>query len=178
LYLEMLGVRRHPQTAHSGSVQERKRLDSPGVNDYRNQICANLYLDETALALSKAKHNLYTAHEVTQVLPIVNKHYIYERFLSANFWVKQYLPNTVIKPVNQLTNYPINSYSPFELLAYQFQYLYMKRKMTRESISPHSAFFHPRATSQQIDLAYHHRLNPFISLKNPSHQTRKAQSRE
>lgn len=151
LYLEILGIRRRPSRLH------------PGVNDFADQICANMYLDETALTLPRSKRNLYTAHEVAQVLPLINKNQIYDRFLSANSWISQYLPNIFIKPVNQSTSQPVNS-SRVESLAFRLQRAYMSRRITRETITPHAAFFHPRPTSQHVLPLYRSRLAHSLSL--------------
>jgi hypothetical protein len=72
-YLEILGIRRRPMG---------KTVD---------KVCANMYLDETALALPKNKQNLYTAHEVIQVKPLINKERVYERFRQANLWTSEYV---------------------------------------------------------------------------------------
>ncbi|MEA3354884.1 MAG: hypothetical protein U9Q63_00140 [Patescibacteria group bacterium] len=60
-----------------------------------DKICLNLWLDKSALAISKSRHNLYTAHEVCQIKPLYNKNKTYERFLSLNSWVKNFLPNAL-----------------------------------------------------------------------------------
>ena len=149
LYLELMGVRRRPHTLKAA-----------------NRICANMYLDETALSLPYAKRNLYTAHEVVQTKPLINKESIYERFLSANRWVLAYLPNTVISPTVHRPLPTVHSSRLLEQIAYQLQYAYMRRKMTRETITPHSAFFHPRATSSEVLKKYGARLKLFQNPKS------------
>lgn len=135
IYLESLGVRRHPHQ-----------------KDPRNRFCLNMYLDETSLLVPKSKRNLYTAHEVVQILPLINKANIYARFLSANRWVNDHLPNFPIPKFDH--NLPSKICHPkstiFEQLAYLLQYRYMKNKITKETISPHSALFHPRDTGKQV----------------------------
>ena len=58
-----------------------------------DKICLNLWLDETALSLPRNQRNLYTAHEVVQVKPILDRDYTYLKFIIANLWLKNYLPN-------------------------------------------------------------------------------------
>jgi hypothetical protein len=130
-------------------LRRRPGQTEPHVSD---KICLNLWLDETALSLPKTKRNLYTAHEIAQVKPLVSKNHTHEKFLSANSWINRYLPNV------KLPNHKIHLHSSFliphssitEHLTYKLQLAYMKRKMTRESVSPHSAFFHPRPTEKNI----------------------------
>jgi hypothetical protein len=58
------------------------------------RLCLNLWLDETALAITP--QNLFTAHEICQAVPLYNQDKTYEKFIKANQWVKQYLANWTI----------------------------------------------------------------------------------
>ncbi|MFQ5742198.1 MAG: hypothetical protein ACE5HV_01280 [Acidobacteriota bacterium] len=53
------------------------------------RICPNYFLTLRSLGLEE--RNLYTAHEVTQVVPLWGEQ-AYEAFLAANRWVEDYLP--------------------------------------------------------------------------------------
>lgn len=64
------------------------RMDSSKVAD---RICINLWLDETALAIKQ--QNLYIAHEICQTQPIFERDDFYNKFINANLWYKNYLPN-------------------------------------------------------------------------------------
>ena len=55
------------------------------------RLCLNLWLDESALAIKT--RNLYTAHEICQLKPLYNCEATYQKFISANLWVKTYLAN-------------------------------------------------------------------------------------
>ncbi len=160
------------------------RMVSPGVKD---SICLNLWLDTSVLSLSANKRSLYTAHEVLQIKPLLNRHYSYERFIMANSWTKTYLANayktiTASFPPN-LGGIPRNrrgeeyltsalplvgrdGLSPLpphggglgwgiilwlNSLAFRVQFLYMKSKMTSETVSLHSAFFHPRSLAKDLE---------------------------
>lgn len=59
-----------------------------------NRLCFNLWLDETALAIKR--HNLYIAHEICQAKPIFERDNFYQKFIAANLWYKNYLPNWTI----------------------------------------------------------------------------------
>ena len=150
LSLQILGIRRKPK-----------------AEKVNNLICTNMYLDETALKVPKNKQNLYTAHEVVQVKPLLNRNHVYERFLFANQWVNQHLPNfkchsgldpESIQKSNSLQHDNDNRNNFLEPLAYKLQFTYMKSKITNETISPHLAYFHPRKTSHDVLTQHQDRL--------------------
>lgn len=58
-------------------------------------LCPNYFLAERALEL--ADQNLYTAHEVAQMVPLSGFH-MYEAFRRANRWTEAYLPNALGAP--------------------------------------------------------------------------------
>src|SRR3972149_1063637 len=116
-----------------------------GARKQKDRLCLNMWLDETDLVWSKADRNLYTAHEIAQIIPLVNKDNTYERFINKNSCIKYYLPNAVKIP--KLTSAPketISLLSPLEPFARSLQFWYMRKKITREVISPTKAIFHPR----------------------------------
>lgn len=78
LTLQLLGVR-------------RKRDDKSFVDN----ICVNMFMDERQLKFSKDRQNIYTAHEIVQLLPIITKNNTYQKFLTSNLWVKKFLPNAL-----------------------------------------------------------------------------------
>lgn len=137
-------------------IERRKPKDKK----VKNKICFNLFLDESQLKITP--ENLFVAHEICQVKPLVNKDRAYEKFLGENRWVKNYLPNAF--PFNKITIKQDNNlmkrsmvaillscYLDFmEKIAFYIQYFYMKPKITREKISLHQAFFHPRELSKEI----------------------------
>lgn len=55
-----------------------------------NRVCLNLWLDETALTLEH--QDLYTAHELCQARPVLNRGQTYQKFIGANLWYKKFLP--------------------------------------------------------------------------------------
>ncbi len=121
-------------------------------------VCLNLWLDESVLAVPENKRNLYTAHEVLQALPLLDRGEVYRRFLIANRWSSRYLANafslTTKKPSSQDTVKPgFLTYLliPINFLAYFLQYLYMKHRITHETISLHAAYFHPRDLSERLN---------------------------
>jgi predicted nucleotidyltransferase len=148
LFLDRLGVRRHPK--------------SLSVSDL---ICPNLYLDETALAVPSTKRDLYTAHEVIQAKPLVDKTGAHHRFLVANTWIRHYLPNALPQDLAKVSP-PKFKLSLFikilEKLAYSSQYLYMLRHRTNETVTSHSAYFHPQKTKNIVLEQYNLRLVQYL----------------
>lgn len=158
--------RRTPAKSHKFTPST---IAGPHATCHRNAICLNLWLDETALTLPVTQRNLYTAHEVAQIKPIVDRDHTHHKFLSANSWINRYLPNIKVpKHVPVIINYQLPAPRSFSIVGsiinllenfvFKLQYWYMKPKITRERISPHFAFFHPRNTGRWVMQEYNKRL--------------------
>ncbi|OGM28006.1 hypothetical protein A3D00_04660 [Candidatus Woesebacteria bacterium RIFCSPHIGHO2_02_FULL_38_9] len=118
-------------------------------SDEKDRLCLNIWMDESNLKLSEPSRNIYTAHELAQTRPIISKDFMYEKLISANRWITDYWPNAV-----KISHQPsaishqkkfILSYIPqvIESFARILQIWYMRKKITREIITPTRAFFHP-----------------------------------
>jgi len=112
-------------------------------------ICLNLWLDSTALSVPQSKRNLYTAHEVLMVKPILNRNNTYQAFINANNWTKKYLFNAYqTKSQSSSSTFTLTPtfwiWRLLNYLLYRVQYLYMRPKITNESIDLHYAYFHPQ----------------------------------
>lgn len=118
-----------------------------------NKICLNMLVDDSSLSFSKDRNDLYTAHEIAQILPIFNRNETYERFINSNIWIKDFLPNAfsqkpiipfvsktsfINKAINYLLRIPI-----IEFLARSIQFRYMKKHITKETVSNNFLAFHP-----------------------------------
>jgi len=124
------------------------KLRRAGNSDEVNRLCMNLWIDESALMLPHMPHNAYTSHEVAQVVPLVNKARTYERWISKNTWVLDYWPYAVhVSPKKQTKKQTYTFLLPLihllNLLAFKIQKQYMQKKITRERVAPHYAYFHP-----------------------------------
>lgn len=127
----------------------RKRNDK----NYANKICLNMLIDKTALRFSQKRNDLYTAHEIAQIMPVFNRDNTYKKFIYANDWVNSFLPN-VFSPVSKITFASKKSLTnklveflltilPLESTAKVVQIRYMKKHMTRETVSDNFLAFHP-----------------------------------
>jgi len=133
----------------------------------KDKVCDNLWLDESALIIPKSKRNLYIAHEVLQAKPLFDRGGYYQRFIHANSWTKKYLANAYKFCASMSSSPKLGEDTPllrggevftqifnfqFSIFNYCFfllQYSYMKPKITNETITPHSAFFHPNTPKIQ-----------------------------
>lgn len=108
-------------------------------------LCANMFLDEKDLGFSKAKQNLYVAHEILQVLPVVDRNNFYAKLLSTNMWVKKYFPNNNFpKMQRNSTSFSILTLLiPLEYVVRGVQLWYMKDRITRETVTQNRIAFHP-----------------------------------
>lgn len=127
------------------------------------KICLNMLISEKALMFEKDRQNLYTAHEIVQLKPIFNRSNTYKKFITANHWVKKFLPNAV----GRITNYESrikerkNPLFIFEKVAKLVQLIYMKRHRTREVISDHFLAFHPFEYKNYVLEEYNRRLRKY-----------------
>lgn len=154
LSLSLLGVR-------------RRRLDTKAAD----KICLNMLIDETALCFSQERQDLYTAHEVVQMKPIFQRDRTYKKFIKANMWIKQFLPNSLPAVIDRESEiregrpYPlfIIHYSLFilEWFAKKAQLWYIKKHITKEIVSDNFAAFHPLDYRDKILSLYSARLRRY-----------------
>lgn len=118
-------------------------------------VCLNLWLDEGSLQVPQTLQSLYTAHEVLQTRPLIDKNSIHQHFLSSNSWTSRYLANAYYQLSDHLPRQTQSSllnlifFLP-NFLLYLFQYLYMQRHKTREFTSLSQAYFHPNSPNKAI----------------------------
>lgn len=133
---------------------------SPNSRKQKDKACLNIFLDKKALKITD--ENLYTAHEICQMKPIWDRNNVYKKFIRANIWVKQYLPNwepsyksnNIRSPKYKLETI-VSFISQFEKIAKLLQFKYMHSKITNEKIGDRQLFFHPKETQKEILKKYH-----------------------
>lgn len=133
------------------------------------KVCLNMLIDEESLSFPKKRQDLYTAHEIVQLRPVLNRNNVYEKFMNANRWVKKFLPNGI--DIRILGYKDIKKKSPsilisqylsiFERIAKSIQLSYMKKHRTKETISDHFLAFHPFDYKSFVLKEYNKRLNKY-----------------
>lgn len=155
-------------------VELSGRRRRPEEKDIQDKICLNMFLSEDLLAVPKKERDLYTAHEVVQMKPLWDRDRTYEKFLKANQWVRDYLPNATPKEIsNSLPaarpdtigsrqgKYQISDRKKlftFERLAKRLQLWYMRNRRTTEVATDTYIRFHPKSARDWILPAYQKRL--------------------
>ena len=142
---------------------------SPSVRQISDRACLNVFIDESQLKIGPP--NLYLSHEICQMKPLWNRDNTYRRFLSANMWIKKYLPNWRPDVERLKTNDKRKKTSkalvfkrlalvvePLEALAKWGQLFYMRPKITTEKIGDHQLFFHPADTQKWVMGEYQKRM--------------------
>lgn len=61
---------------------------------YGTKACLNLFFDESGLHIAQEKQNIYIAHELLQLVPIIDKDNVHCQLFQSNTWVKRFFPNT------------------------------------------------------------------------------------
>jgi len=123
----------------------------PSDKNQKDKLCLNMWMDECDLVWKKNDRNVYSAHEIGQILPLLNKNAVYEKFLQKNRWILEFWPNSVRilgsknRAKSQKDSSPLSLFLiSLERFACWFQYQHMKSKITRETVTKTRAFFHPQ----------------------------------
>ncbi|MFC1727172.1 hypothetical protein ACFL0Y_01490 [Patescibacteria group bacterium] len=138
----------------------------PGDQRVNNKICLNMFLSEDYLSIPEKERDLFTAHEVVQLKPVMDKKKTYRKFIKANQWIKKFLPNW--EPANNSFQEKANSQSKIyfklgvldslESLVRRFQLGYMAQRKTSEITDPGRILFHPQDVRGLILKKYQTRL--------------------
>lgn len=151
LLLSILGVLRTRQT--------KKIADA---------ICLNMLLDETALSFPKNNQDIYIAHEIVQLYPVIQRNMMYQKFIQANKWIKKIMPHieenkiALFSPQNIPVINPFfewcMSFSFMESIAKFLQQQKMKKHRTKETIASSFIALHPRDYHQNTLRVYTSRI--------------------
>ena len=135
-----------------------KRRERSG-NHRDNSWCFNMFMSDEDLAITKEKRSVYTAYEVCQAKFVYDSNGVEKKFLNVNSWSRKYLKNFYKSRVDEVKSRSINyklSYSNniinnlLNNFLFYIQYLYMKKRITREIVEKNVAFFHPRNTHGKV----------------------------
>lgn len=159
--VELLGLRRRPNEKY-----------------IRNKICFNLFLDEQHLLLPMKERDLYSAHEILQVVPLYAKDNSYYHFLDENQWAEKHLPNAFFDRYrlakNRNNDLSFGKSAPerhtiffdrlfdcCEAILKKLQLLYMKKRRTTEIISDGFLRFHPQDARGWIMKKYQQQVEKY-----------------
>lgn len=146
-------------------------------------FCTNYFVDTANLSIPD--ENIFTATEVSCLLPIVN-YGIYKEFISSNTWIKLHLPNVKLKEnenCNPKNRHIVKRFSEFVLggaLGERIDNFFFKITLkrwknkfpnfneedfnlnlrTRKNVSKH----HPRGYQQRVLKAYEEKLETVLGL--------------
>lgn len=132
----------------------------PNKDGETGKICANLYLDEENLVWPKDKRSVYIAHDIAMMQPIIHRDNVYFRFLQANKWINDFLPNYKFEQVERTTPWVKGNsvlVNLVENLVMHIQLMYMKRHQTTEVAKKHIIHFNKNDNAPRI-------LNEFSDL--------------
>lgn len=148
-----------------------------GAIKVKDMICLNMFMTRASLAIPKAEHDLYVAHEVLQMKPLWERGGVYGLFLRQNSWVKRFLPNAWHKKCRiqnaefrmkeNTSIFTIQLLKFMEPLARMIQLWYMKKHRTTEVIGDMMLRFHPKDARVWVKRALLSRLARYnIPLDN------------
>lgn len=117
---------------------------SKNEKNTHDKICLNMFMQESSLAFNKQRRDLYTAHEIIQLVPLIDKQKTYATFLKENEWVKKFLPQAV-SAIEIQTEKPREktNLSFSEKIAKKMQLWYMRNARTKEEVGDDLLAFHP-----------------------------------
>ncbi len=137
------------------SLLFRRRYPGENHQEAKDAFCPNLWMDTLSVTVPENKRSLYTAHEVLQVAPLLDRGNTYQYFLRQNRWVKKFLANAYSKlsvaPHSKSSLSFSFLLSPFNYLSYLVQLFYMNPKKTSETVHLHAAYLHTIDFASQID---------------------------
>lgn len=140
----------------------KRRGRRPGaVSDL---ICVNMLMDEKVMQFFPSRQSLYTAHEIVRMVPVLDRDTTYGRFLGANRWVTNYMPNSLEN--KKLSNKVIKErenklLTLIEFFARILQLWYMRSHKTTEEITDTLLAFHPLDYQPRVLRAHQERLETF-----------------
>lgn len=132
--------------------------------DFDNKICLNMFMSNDNLKLSNDRQDLYTAHEVVQLIPLIDKNNTYKYFLSENKWIHNFLPNAmeIISFKRSFLKY--KKLTLFESFAKAMQLRYMEKNRTIEKVNDKILAFHPIDYRTRTLKEYNDRKEKYASV--------------
>ncbi len=154
ILLEFLGVRRK-KNQHNES----------------NTVCINMMIDENSCVFPKNRQDVYTAHELAQLYPLVDKKHIYRKLLQENAWIYAFMPNVkekrlfYQKRVSLVKNLFMVSVLPafylLNLFLKKIQLFSIRKTLTTEVVTDAFLAFHPFDYRKSVLNHYSNKLKKY-----------------
>lgn len=133
-----------------------------GERDVQNKFCVNFFMDTDTLSFPLEKHDLYTAFELSQIRPVVDKENILWTLYMRNSWMRQFLahkplPVYTYNKLNIIDKILILLFSLCEGISRRLQWKIMHKHITTETVNRHQAAFHPLDYRKTTILTFHRR---------------------
>ncbi|MFA6981524.1 MAG: hypothetical protein WC243_00645 [Patescibacteria group bacterium] len=118
------------------------------------KICPNLFISESELSWDLRKRDVYVAHEIIMMHPILDRGDVYFKFIKANDWIFKYFANSAFtfpKSFQAVHGRKSKVLDVMEVILMGVQKRYMKKKKTVEVTSRRMIHFN-RDDSRQKTL--------------------------
>lgn len=150
------------------NITMKRRKPHADPQKVNNKFCLNMWISLDGL--EEKNQDLYTANELARVIPIINRHHTYQKYLAANNWASRYLPNAFsqenVAP-NLPFKLPVIDYilSAINNITEKLLKKIMKQP-TNETIESNRLAFHPHDYRTEILSKYKQRLRE-LNLTTP-----------
>ena len=139
-----------------------------GVEKAPNKVCLNIFVDLSRLDYFSKSQELYTAHELAQLYPLLNRESTYEKLLEKNNWYLHFLPNASARTNEYFSQsssrvgcFVLQILNPFFTF---MQTTYMKRHQTKEIVNKELILLHPHDYKQEILKKYQAKMMEYDLL--------------
>ena len=118
----------------------------------KRNICPNIFLDESNMAWSEKKRNLYVAQNIISMQPFSWRDDTYLKFINENNWIRKYYKNFNLNYEDRKTK--TKKDSPLmvflEKIARKKEMEYMKKDITTEIVNPKLIHFNKNDSTKKI----------------------------
>jgi len=146
----------------------------PGEKIVQDTLCFNMFMSRDMLTVPENEQDLFSAHEVLQMVPVFERHGTYNRFLRANSWVKKFLPNAWKAKITNAKHQIANKHQApsnkllilwglriVEIPARVLQLWYMQKRRSTEVIQSGVMRFHPKDARMWVKKKLQYRLKHY-----------------
>src|SRR3989344_6821464 len=124
------------------------------------KVCPNIFMDESNLVWNEKAQNLYVAHEILKMIPVVNKDDIYFKFMKNNKWVFKYLNRTYVYCGDYVPKKRRASLVDLlDSVLMKYQIWYMRKRKTNEVTSKDFIHFNRVDNTNRI-------LDKYVEIKD------------